>query len=221
MIKKYITILSIPLVLGACSYNKPTMRTHSMLVPTQSQIAEGLVTEKYPMSQISYDDTSRLGLDHGKRGAGPATVMVLYNNGECPKASLKLASKQGDMIRDQMVENGAGNVSVHATPVDDSLGNRAIISYSALNVLPPEGCEARMDGFSDRDFNLNDDYRLGCENERMIGQMVSRPADLKGRDPSTDDTTQRQGVSGERYRAGENLFSGDRTGEPLTTGAVE
>lgn len=214
-------ILSVPLLLSACSYSKPTMRTHSMMVPSQSQIAEGLVTEKFPMSEISYHDTSRLGLDHGKRGAGPATVMVLYNNGECPKASLKLASKQGDMIREQMAENGAGDISVHATPVNDALGNRAIISYSALNVLPPEGCETRMDGLTDRDFNLNNSYRLGCENERLIGQMVSRPADLMGRDPSTDDTTQRQGVSGEGYRAGENLFSGDRTGEPLTTGAVE
>jgi len=221
MIKKYITLLSVPLLLCACSTTKPSMRTHSTMTPNQSQIAEGLVTEKYPMSDISYQDTSRLGHDHGNRGAGPATVMVLYNNGECPKASLKLASKQGDMIRDQMVENGAGDVSVHATPVDDNLGNRAIISYSALNVLPPEGCETRMDGMADREFMLNNSYRIGCENERLIGQMVARPADLQGRDTATDDTSQRQSVSGERYRAGENLFSGDRTGESVTTGAVE
>lgn len=221
MIHKYIALLSVSFLLSACAVTKPTMRTHSMMNPAQSQIAEGLITEKYPMSEISYNDTARLGQDHGNRGAGPATVMVLYNNGECPKASLKLASKQGDMIRDQMVENGAGDVSVHATPVDDTLGNRTIISYSAFNVLPPKGCEARMDGFADREFNLNDDYRLGCENERLIGQMVARPADLLGRDTATHDTTQRQGISGERYRAGENLFSGDRTGESVTTGAVE
>lgn len=222
MIKKYATFLTLPLLLCACSSVKvPSMRTHSMLVPGQSQLAEGLVNEKFPMSEISYDDTSRLGEDHGNRGAGPATVMVLYNNGECPRASLKLASKQGDMIRDQMVENGAGEVLVHATQVNDNLGNRAIISYNALNVLPPQGCEARMDGIADREFSMNNSYRLGCENERLIGQMVARPADLQGRDTTTPDTTQRQGVSGERYRAGENLFSGDRTGESITTGAVD
>ncbi len=221
MTVKYFALLSATILLSACSISAPSLRTHSMMNPNMSQLSQGHVVEKYPMSEISYDDTSRLGNDHGNRGASPATVMVLYNNGECPKASLKLASKQGDMIRDQMIENGAGEVKVHASPVDDNLGNRAIISYAALNVLPPEGCDARMDGLVDREFQMNDSYRLGCENERLIGQMVARPSDLQGRDTATDDTSQRQGVSGERYRAGENLFSGDRTGESVTTGAVE
>ncbi len=219
--KLKIALLILPLIVTSCGYKKPSLRTHSVLNPNQSELAESQYVEKYSMSEITYDDTKRLGEDHNKRATSAANIMVLYNNGKCPKASLKLAKKQGAMIRDQMIENGAGEVIVNATPLDDNKGNRAIISYTVLNVLPPSGCYERMDGIVDRQFSMSDDYLLGCENERLIGQMVARPSDLKGRDTSSDDTSQRQSVSGERYRSGENLFSGDRTGETISTGAVD
>ena len=221
MIKKLTLLLAVPFLLSACASPQGGLRTHSTITPNKSQISEGFVTEKYAMSEIGYGDIVGLAEDHGNRGAGPATVMVLYNNGTCPRTSLKLASKQGDIIRDQMIESGAGETRVHATPVDDKLGNRVIVSYRALNVIAPEGCETRMDGLVDRKNELDNSYRLGCENERLIGQMVANPRDLAGRDTLDGDTSQRQGAALERYYDGENLFSGDRTGESVTTGAVE
>jgi type IV pilus biogenesis protein CpaD/CtpE len=85
---------------------------------------------------------------------------------------------------------------------DPQFLSRAVISYPALQALPPDGCR-RLTGYQGAD-SIEDvhNYRIGCEVKTAVSKMIVDSEDLMGRESGTASEARRQGTVVEGYMSG-------------------
>lgn len=133
---------------------------------------------------------------------GPLRLVMAYT--EKDNADRADAERRGRIYKETFAAQGVPGVDVDYVPVQDKqLRNHAVLSYTALQALPPEDCRS-MTGYHGAD-TLEDvsTYSFGCETKSALSQMIVRPADLVGSSGLPDSESRRQGALVERFMSGQ------------------
>lgn len=202
--KHFLVLLVLPL-LAACAMQNPSFVNREKMLVGSEQAAFEKDADKLTKSDIAY-----LADDIQRRGDGPVEIGIIY---PLQKGQERVASAQGNMIRNLLVQNGVRRpIHLDLQPTGKSLPNRVTISYSGLRAIA--NCNGQIaDADADNYTHATDNpYQLGCSRDQYMAQMIARPEDLLGNDATSPAESQRLGKSLETYRAGESATPADATG---------
>ena len=188
------------LLLPGCEklVHEPTYVSQSKLQVQEKEFFEDMHVSKMDAGYIA-----ALSQHYSSEGDGGVDLSVTYD----PKSSQNtamVASGELARISDEFRKNG---VVVNGTIIPvrghgDAL--RAIVSYDTYTVERPDDC-TDMPGYSDRNVDADEDYKLGCTRDSLIAKQVARPKDLMGRADTNETSDGRRAA---------NIVEGYRTGAP-------
>ena len=184
------------LLLAGCD-----MTTPSQVETGHIRLQENMKTVTVHPAAPDAAAVSRIAADFKRNARGKMAMVIPYQAGQ-PAEELQ-AKRYGGQWRQAMAQAGVREVDVSYVGVNDpQLLTRAVISYPALQALPPEGCR-RLTGYQGAD-SIEDvhDYRIGCEVKTAVSKMIVDPEDLMGRDSDNRSEARRQGAVVDGYLSG-------------------
>ena len=210
----YVLLMMALTMLGACSMTSPTDVTTSK-IQIDTDVRE-YVTSAEGLSEA---ELLTLADDYRRRGEGGIGILVSYDHrAKNSQTMLRLAHRQGEVIRDTLAKQRIGQSIVRVMPaVHDAPGTIKLFYRVASSFAPPE-CDRRMPGAGETPMDIDPDYRFSCEIKRMMAAQVARPQDLEGRSGSGDMPSQRLSVPADRYDSGEPI---NDTEVDIATGVAE
>jgi len=189
-------LVSAVLLLAGCD-----MTTPSQVETGHIRLQESVKTVTVHPAATDAAQVSHIAADIKRNGRGAVSMVIPYKAGQ-PAEEVQ-AKRYGGKWQQALSGAGVRDLKVSYVGVSDpQLLNRAVISYNALQALPPEGCR-RLTGYQGAD-SIEDvhDYRIGCETKTVLGKMVVDPEDLMGRDSDNRSEARRQGAVVEGYLSG-------------------
>lgn len=184
------------LLLSACD-----MTTPSQVETGHIRLQENMKTVTVHPASPEASAVSRIADDYKRNARGQMTMVIPYKAGQ-PAEELQ-AKRYGSQWKQTMAKAGVTEMDVSYVGVDDpQFLSRAVISYPALQAMPPEGCR-RLTGYQGAD-SIEDvhNYRIGCEVKTAVSKMIVDPEDLMGRDSGAASEARRQGAVVEGYMSG-------------------
>lgn len=189
-------LFSAVLLLSACD-----MTTPSQVETGHIRLQENMKTVTVHPATPDAAAASRIADDFKRNARGKMTMVIPYKAGQ-PAEELQ-AKRYGNQWKQTMAKAGVKDMDVNFVGVDDpQFLTRAVISYPALQAMPPEGCR-RLTGYQGAD-SIEDvhNYRIGCEVKTAVSKMIVDPEDLLGRDSAEISEARRQGAVVESYMSG-------------------
>ena len=190
-------VLSV-LLLPGCEklVHEPTFMNQSKL-----QVEEKAFFEDVDVSRMDASYIAALSHHYSNQGDGGVDLSVTYD----PKSKTNTAMHASNEIARISEEFRKNGVTVNSTiiPVKgQGERSRALVSYDTYTVTVPDDC-TDMPGYSDRNLDSDEDYKLGCTHDSIIAKQVSRPKDLMGGTTAASSDGRRAANIVEAYRTGE------------------
>lgn len=189
-------IFSAVLLLSGCD-----MSTPSQVETGHIRLQENMKTVTVHPAAPDATAASRIADDFKRNARGKMTMVIPYKAGQ-PGEELQ-AKRYGGKWQQALAKVGVPDVDVSYVGVNDpQLLSRAVISYPAIQAMPPEGCR-RLTGYQGAD-SIEDvhNYRIGCEVKTAFSKMIVDPEDLMGRESDETTEARRQGAVVEGYMSG-------------------
>lgn len=190
-------VLSV-LLLPGCEklVHEPTYLSQSKL-----QVEEKAFFEDVDVSKMDAGYIAALSQHYSSQGDGGVDLSVTYD----PKSKSSTAMHASNEIARISEEFRKNGVAVNSTIIPikgQGDSSRALVSYDVYTVQRPDDC-TDMPGYSDRNVDPNEDYKLGCTRDSLIAKQVARPKDLMGRaDANTTSDGRRAANIVDVYRTG-------------------
>lgn len=185
------------LLLAGCDVTTP-----SQVSVGSVRVKEGVKTATLPAQKIDLERVSVISVDYSANGRGAVSLFMPYLDGD--NKQLKMAKQQAGVYKKAFFKHGLNDVKVEYVPVaSDRYTDEAVVSWRALETLPPVGCEKRMPGYKGAEtLESIEKYTFGCEIQTSFSKMISDPSDLSGKGGTAGGDSRRQGAVVERYKSG-------------------
>ena len=203
MIKNKALILSVGAVfsvflLSGCEtlVHEPTFVSQSKL-----QVEEEAFFDDVHVSKMDAEYVAALSQHYSSKGDGGVDLSVTYDP-TSKKNTAMYASREVARISEEFRRNGVVVTSTIIPVKGQGDVSRALVSYDTYTVQEPDDC-TDMPGYSDRNVDPDEDYKLGCTKDSLIAQQVARPKDLMGRADANDTSDGRRAANiVDVYRSG-------------------
>ena len=195
-----VSVLTVGFMLQGC---EQIVHSESKLSTSKLQLEEDVFQEDVAVEQMDDAYIASLAQHYAQQGDGAVELTVTYD----PKSKTKTAMHAGQhiaRISKAFRKNGVENVNTMILPVKGQGDNsRAIVSYSSYELTVPDDC-TMMSGYSDRNVDPQEDYKLGCTRDSILAKQIARPKDMGGqtKDWKTSDGRRAANIV-DRYRTGE------------------
>jgi type IV pilus biogenesis protein CpaD/CtpE len=189
-------IFSAVLLLTGCD-----MTTPSQVETGHIRLQENMKTVTVHPAAPDAAAAARIAEDFKRNARGKMAMVIPYKAGQ-PAEELQ-AKRYGNQWKETLAKAGVREMDVSYVGVEDpQFLSRAVISYPALQALPPDGCR-RLTGYQGAD-SIEDvhNYRIGCEVKTAVSKMIVDSEDLMGRESGTASEARRQGTVVEGYMSG-------------------
>ena len=204
--------ITVILALTGCQVNQKierAMMPESHLNQAPIELASRPSKHNYPLSKTS---AKHILDDYSNGGHGPIELYLTVDQQGVDNTTRKQVLH---LVRDleQRVDHP---VSLKIGRITDVPDQNLIVSYKQFNPRAANVC-TRLPGIAvSVPMNGTKDYKMGCERDHQLANMVSNPDDLRGNDQLDDASASRQAVVVDRYRSAEEPEELE-----VQTGAIE
>ena len=177
------------------------MTTPSLVSVSDIRINETMATATLDAEQVDTTQVNIVADSYLRRGRGQLTMTMPYVAGNRQKEADR--KKRAGQFAEAFRQYGVTGLTVDYVEVDTPEQARyAVISYPALEALPPEGC-GRLPGYQGAETLKDiDNYRIGCEMKAAMSAQISNPSDLMGTAGTPNGYSSREGVVVNGYMTG-------------------
>lgn len=204
--------MTIILALTGCQLNQKidrAMMPESHLNQDPIELASRSSEHSYPLFATR---AKHILDDYSKGGHGPIELYLTVDQQGVDNTTRKQVLH---LVRD--LEGQVDHpVSLKIGRMVDVPDQNLIVSYKQYSPRAANDC-IRLPGIAASvPMKGTKDYRMGCERDHQLANMVSNPDDLRGNDQLDDASASRQGVVVDRYRSAEEPEELE-----VQTGAIE
>lgn len=193
--------ISCAVLLSAMMLTGCDVSTPSQFHLGKIQLKEGAKTATLNAVNPDPRDLDTIAAQYSRNHQGQLNLTLGYMQNR-PQEEIAVRH-QGDLLKKYFAERKIVDVAVHYVPIDDAtyLG-KAIVHYTALNAAADDACTTLPGSTGGAALADMDRYKIGCETQGAISQMIVDPADLMGRAGVPDGDSRRQGAAVEKYKSG-------------------
>ena len=188
------------LMLSACTFATPTHISTS----SRAEVVQESFTVQDDTSVFTSDVLEGIGREYWATGDGTLNVTVLYDPNSRTNTAMK-ATDQAARIAKMLRSSGVNDVNADIMPVQQSGDtSQTVINFATIVAQAPSDCGQPL-SMEFADFELGNDYKMGCSVETYFAKQIARPKDMLGNDAMDNPDGRRNANVTERYRMGEQM----------------
>jgi len=204
------------LLLSGCD-----MSTPSQVKVEQMQVVDGMKTQELAAGAPNATRVNVVADDYLRNGNGAFRMVVPYVGGD-PLSKVS-AEREAAQYKAAFAKRGVNNVQVDYAGVGAEDAGMIVVSYPSVMAQAPADCKQMTGSNGASTLVEARKYKMGCEMQTAMSQMIAHPEDLMGNAGTPDGESRRQGAVTEHYLSGTtnaplNGLNASSTGTTTVTG---
>lgn len=173
----YIALMTLGLLLGACTQSTPSMMNTSKI-----ELVDDTHVEQIPYDKLDAFSMAILADQYSKYGDGPLELTMAYDPSSKTFTAMKARQKLNE-LEGLLAKKGIMNVKTSTLAMKGE-SPALMVMYPSVTAQGPGDCDVMPGLMNNETGRFFEDYKFGCSTETLIAKQVARPADLRGRDAS-------------------------------------
>ncbi|MDE1153530.1 MAG: CpaD family pilus assembly lipoprotein [Micavibrio sp.] len=197
------------------------MSTPSQVKVQQMQVVDGMKTLELPAAALNATRVNVVADDYLRNGKGAFRMVVPYVGGD--PLSKVTAEREAADYKKAFAKRGLDVSSIDYAGVGMEDTGAIVVSYMSTMAQAPADCKQLTGSHGAATLEEGRKYKMGCELQTAMSQMIAHPEDLMGNAGTPDSDSRRQGAITEHFNSGVtnaplNGLNASSTGTTTVTG---